>query len=131
MTGEQLAYAMEVLFKSGALDVFFTNIIMKKNRPGVKLSVLCHEDKKDKLSELIFKNTSTFGIRYDNIKRDILDRQFVDVSTKWGNVRVKLGLFDGQVIKYAPEYEDCKLIAEKFNMPILDVYNDVLSQSYE
>lgn len=127
MTGEQLGYVLGKLLDAGALDAYFTNIYMKKNRPAVKLSVLCGIDKKDEITDLILRETSTFGVRYCNMDRSILDREMVKVATPYGEVDCKLGKLDGKIIKYSPEYEDCRRIAEQSGKNLREVYNEIMS----
>lgn len=124
MTGEQLGYAMELLLEAGALDVYFTPIQMKKNRPGVKLSVLCEIQKQKALTELLLLHTSTFGVRYKLMDRDILDREIVEVQLKYGAVRCKLGKLNRKIVKIEPEYEDCKRIAREHHLPISKVFSE-------
>jgi uncharacterized protein (TIGR00299 family) protein len=126
MTGEQLGFVMEQLLEAGALDVYFTDIQMKKNRPGVKLSVLSAMDKQQEITKLLLTHTSTFGVRYKQMERAILDRDFVEVQLKHGTVRCKVGKLDGKIIKVIPEYEDCKRIAKEQALPILQVFNEAL-----
>lgn len=113
---------MEELFELKALDVYTTPIMMKKNRPANKLSVLASKEKIDIISEKILKNTTTFGVRYYEVSRKILDRDFNIVKTKYGNIQVKTGIYDGQIIKSIPEYEDCKKIAKEKDISIGKVY---------
>jgi uncharacterized protein (TIGR00299 family) protein len=129
MTGEQLGYIMELLLEAGALDVYFTPISMKKNRPGVKLSILCTSEKQQELTQLLLSQTSTFGIRYKKMDRDILDREFIEVQLLNDVVRCKVGMLDGKPIKIEPEYEDCKRIAKKNSLPIAEVFNDALTEA--
>lgn len=129
MTGEQLGYIMELLLTAGALDVYFTPMYMKKNRPGVKLSVLCTTEKQQDLTKLLLSQTSTFGVRYKLMDRDILDREFVEIMLLDEIVRCKVGILDGQPIKIEPEYEDCKRIAKKNSLPIAEVFNEALYEA--
>jgi uncharacterized protein (TIGR00299 family) protein len=129
MTGEQLGYIMELLLEAGALDVYFTPISMKKNRPGVKLSILCTSEKQQELTQLLLSQTSTFGVRYKIMDRDILDREFIEVQLFNDVVRCKVGMHDGKPIKIEPEYEDCKRIAKKNSLPIAEVFNNALSEA--
>ena len=129
MTGEQLGYIMEILLEGGALDVYFTPVSMKKNRPGVKLSVLCTIEKQQELTKLLLSQTSTFGVRYKLLDRDILDREFREVQLYNDIVRCKVGMLDGKVIKIEPEYEDCKRIAKKDSLPIATVFNESLAEA--
>lgn len=129
MTGEQLGYVMELLLTAGALDVYFTPIYMKKNRPGVKLSVLCTPEKQQDLTQLLLSQTSTFGVRYKLMGRDILDREFTEIQLLNDIVRCKIGMIDGKPIKIEPEYEDCKRIAKNNSLPIAEVFNMALALS--
>ena len=123
MTGEVAGYVMETLLEAGALDVFYTSIYMKKNRPGMKLSVLCEEKEKEKLQEIIFRETTTLGIRMYETKRVCMEREWLTVTTIYGDIRVKKGQYNG-IIKWAPEYEDCKRCAIAKKVPIQEVYRE-------
>ncbi|MGB7605288.1 MAG: nickel insertion protein [Lutisporaceae bacterium] len=129
MTGEQLGYVMEQLLEAGALDVYFTHIHMKKNRPGVKLSVICSLDKQQEMTKLLLTHTSTFGVRYTEMDRAILEREFIEIQLEYGVIRCKLGRLDGKLVKIAPEYEDCKRIAKDNSLPILLVFNEALYEA--
>ena len=131
MTGEQLGYIMELLLEAGALDVYFTHIHMKKNRPGVKLSVLCTLEKQQDLAKLLLTHTSTFGIRYKLMDREILDRAFTKIQVFDDIVHCKIGKLDGKAIKIEPEYEDCKRIAKANSLPITEVFSKVLGVANE
>ncbi|SNX55069.1 nickel insertion protein [Thermoanaerobacterium sp. RBIITD] len=121
MSPEYYQYIFEKLFKNGALDAFITPIIMKKQRPAHKLSVLCSEGKTDVLKRIIFEDTSTFGIREYSVERYALQRDFKVVNTPLGNIRVKRGYLDGKYIKMHPEFEDLKAIAEKTGLSIQSI----------
>ena len=108
--------------KAGALDVFHTPIQMKKNRPGVLLTVLCAEGDADKFSEMMLRETSAFGVRRTVVERRKLRREFVNVKTKFGGVTVKVGRLNGEVVQAAPEYESCRKLAEKTKVPVKAVY---------
>ena len=123
MTPEQLSFAMERLFEVGALDVFFTSIYMKKNRPGVLLSVLCKPEKKAAVVATMLKETSTFGVRYSRLDREILDREFIQLDTEFGTISCKLGSLDGVAVKAVPEYEDCRKAAHNHGKSLIEVYN--------
>lgn len=125
MNPEFYQFVMDRLFKNGALDVFITPIIMKKQRPASLLSVLCEKEHMDKLKDIIFTETSTFGIRCYDVLRYKLDRDFSDIYTPYGKVRVKRGYMEGKLIKAYPEYEDIKAIAEKTGISISTVYRNV------
>ncbi|MCD6421981.1 DUF111 family protein [bacterium] len=128
MNPEFYQYLFELLFKNGAADVFLTPTIMKKQRPGTLLTVTCKKEKVGKLKEIIFRETSTSGIRcYETIRYE-LDRNFSVVNTSFGRIRVKKGYLNGKLIKAHPEYEDVKAIAKKTGNSILDIYRDVIKQ---
>jgi uncharacterized protein (DUF111 family) len=123
---EILGAFMEKALQAGALDVFHTAIQMKKSRPGVMLSVLCEGKDADALSELMLRETSAFGVRRFSAERRKLRRDFVKVQTPYGEVTVKLGRLDGQILQAAPEYESCKALAEKGRVPLKAVYEAAL-----
>lgn len=123
MTGEQVGYAFEKLFETGALDVYTTPICMKKNRTGILLSVLCSEKGKNDVIKQIFKYTTTIGIRETAVNRHILDRREEIAHTKYGDVRVKKSSGFG-VSKRKIEYDDLKEIADKNNISISDIQLD-------
>jgi uncharacterized protein (TIGR00299 family) protein len=116
---------MERLFRDNALDVFLTNIQMKKNRPGIKLTVLCEKDDIDKITKDILNETTTFGVRYYYVKRLKLTREFKLIRTRWGMIKVKVGKLKGKIISISPEFNDCKEISKKENIPIRIVYEEV------
>jgi pyridinium-3,5-bisthiocarboxylic acid mononucleotide nickel chelatase len=126
INAEILGNCMEKALVAGALDVFHTAIQMKKNRPGVLLTVLCAEADADKFSELLLRETSAFGIRRYAAERRKLRREFVTVQTPYGSVTVKVGKLDGKVLQAAPEFEVCKKLAEQANLPIKEVYEAAL-----
>ncbi|MBN1643051.1 MAG: nickel pincer cofactor biosynthesis protein LarC [Anaerolineae bacterium] len=112
VTGETLGYTMERLFEAGALDVWFTPIQMKKNRPAVLLSLLAPEDRVDALSMILMRETSTLGVRlFPPAHRLKADRRMREVETPWGRVRVKEKWLDGRRLAASPEYEDCARLA--------------------
>ena len=119
---EILGHFVERALAQGALDVFHTPIQMKKNRPGVLLTVLCAEADADKFSELMLLETSTFGIRRSVAERRKLAREFATVQTSYGEVRVKIGKLDGRVVQRAPEFESCKKLAAQTKTPLREIY---------
>ncbi|RJQ14670.1 MAG: nickel pincer cofactor biosynthesis protein LarC [Nitrospiraceae bacterium] len=121
MNPQVYEYVMERLFNAGALDVFLTQLVMKKGRPGTKLSVLCDEGDRDKLINIILSETTSIGVRFYSTERKVLQREIKSVKTKFGNVNVKLARIGNKKQKSSVEYEDCKKIAKKFNMPLLEV----------
>lgn len=120
---EILGAAMEKLFAAGALDVWFTPIQMKKHRPAVMLSVLCEEAKADALADVIFRETTAFGLRRDTVTRLKLERRFETVATEFGEVTVKLGLKGGAVVQVAPEFESCRAVAERTRQALRTIYD--------
>lgn len=125
-TGEVLGYAMERLFAAGALDVWFTPVQMKKNRPGVVLSALARPEEADALAAVILRETPTLGVRMRPVERVVADRRVARVETEWGTVRVKEKWLDGRRVAVSPEYEDCARIARERGIPLQDVYAAVL-----
>jgi uncharacterized protein (TIGR00299 family) protein len=119
---ELLGAFAEMALARGALDVFHTPIQMKKNRPGVLLTLLCAETDADKFAELVLKETTAFGVRRHLAERRKLRREFVTLKTPFGDVTVKLGKLDGRVVQAAPEYESCKRAAEQAGVPLKQVY---------
>ncbi len=120
-TAEVLAYTSELLFKAGALDVFYTPIYMKKGRPGYRLSLMCNKIDMPKLQNIIFKETSTIGIRYRTEQRTKLIRENVVIKTKYGDVLAKKVISENQVFIY-PEYESLKQISTNNNIPLKELY---------
>ncbi|SHM68975.1 nickel insertion protein [Gracilibacillus kekensis] len=123
--GEWLGFVMDKLFEAGANDVYYTPIYMKKNRPAVQLQLLCSQTKFEEIKQIILSETTTLGIRYYPITVFRMERRTRVIETEYGNITVKEGLQDHQVIKSSPEYEDCKQLAEKHNVPLKDVYASV------
>ncbi|HAH87796.1 MAG TPA: TIGR00299 family protein, partial [Armatimonadetes bacterium] len=116
--------AMEKLFLAGALDVFTTPICMKKNRPGALLTVICPEEKAGAVSEVVLRETTSFGVRVTSGERRCLDRRWVDAETEFGTVKVKVGSLRGEDLTVSPEYEDCKKAAEIAGVPVRRVYEE-------
>jgi len=125
VSSEILGAFVESALAAGALDVFHTPIQMKKNRPGVLLTVLCAEADADKFSELLLRETTAFGVRRTIAERRKLKREFVTVKTKFGPVTVKLGKLNGKVVQAAPEFESCKKLAAQKKVPLRLVYEAV------
>jgi uncharacterized protein (TIGR00299 family) protein len=125
LPAEVIGYCYERLLTAGALDVFTTPIFMKKNRPGVLLSVLAPAAVLPALEEILFRETATFGIRRYAISRHKLYRRPQTVSTPWGPVQGKLGWQDGQQPIFTPEYEDCARVARQYGVALREVYLEV------
>lgn len=126
-TPEVLGYAMERLLEDGALDVSFTPIQMKKNRPGVMVTFLCRPEQLDRLAQLLLVETSAIGLRYFQADRLVLQRSVVERQTEFGSVRFK-EIMDsrGKVLRVSPEYEDCRRIARATALPCRDVMERLL-----
>jgi uncharacterized protein (TIGR00299 family) protein len=121
-TGEELGFAMERLFAAGALDAWFTPVQMKKNRPGVMLSVLARPSDSTALAATVLRETSTLGVRISPpLARLVCDREMREVTTPWGVVHVKVKLLNGVALSTAPEYEDCARIAREKGIPLRQV----------
>ncbi|HUS34586.1 MAG TPA: nickel insertion protein, partial [Verrucomicrobiae bacterium] len=121
---EVLGRFVERALERGALDVFYTPVQMKKNRPGVVLTVLCEEAAAEEFSELILRETTAFGVRRTSHERRKLRRQIVQVKTRFGSVAVKTGLLNGKVVQASPEYESCRALAEEKGEAVLAVYRE-------
>ncbi len=126
-TPELLAYAAERLLAAGASDVHRAAVQMKKGRTGALLTVLCAPEKAEELKQLVFLQTTTLGLRYREEEKTSLERSIVPVATAWGEVRMKLGLLGGEVVNCAPEYEDCRSIAECHGIPLKQVIQAAVS----
>ncbi len=119
---------LDKLLTAGALDVFFTPIQMKKNRPGVLLTALCHSDAVTRIAGVIFSETTSFGLRFEQVNRFKLDRRFEKVQTPFGEITIKVGLRSGDVIQVAPEFESVRAASEKSGQPLRVVHQAALDQ---
>jgi len=122
MNPELFGNLMDRLFSAGALDVFYTPIVMKKSRPATLVSVLAEPPLADRLCEILFRDTTTLGIRVTEAARRCLNREWRLVETNYGRVRVKVGRLGSEIINAAPEYEDCREAAEAHGVPVKTVY---------
>ena len=120
-SGEILGHTEELLFESGALDVFFTPIFMKKNRPAYRMTVACRREDMLNLQKIIFRETTTIGIRYRSEYRTELKREKIEVKTKFGEIKAKKVKYNGETYIY-PEYESLKEVASKNNIPLKELY---------
>jgi uncharacterized protein (TIGR00299 family) protein len=120
-TGEILGYAMDRLLAAGALDVWFTPIQMKKNRPATQLSLLCHPGDANALASLVLRETPTLGVRRIILSRSVAARQVRQVDTPWGPVHVKVKILAGEVVAASPEYDDCARLAAQAGIPLGEV----------
>jgi pyridinium-3,5-bisthiocarboxylic acid mononucleotide nickel chelatase len=119
-------YVMERLQAEGALDSFGMPVQMKKNRPGTLLTVLCKPEDSSKLTQLIFTETTTLGVRRRDEMRQTLARRWENVGTPWGEVRIKVASMNGTITNYAPEYEDCRRIAAEHHVPLKQVMGEAV-----
>jgi uncharacterized protein (TIGR00299 family) protein len=122
-------YVMDRLLAEGALDVFGLPVQMKKNRPGMLLTILAKPEDAEKLTRIAFAETSTLGVRRHDERRQVLGRRWEAVSTPWGEVRMKVASLNGAVTNFAPEYEDCRRIAEQHHVPLKNVMQEA-TQAY-
>ncbi len=128
MNPEYYSHLEEKLFEGGALDVYKTQILMKKSRPAVKLSILCSEDCVENMEEVIFLHSSTLGVRKYKVEKSMLERKIIKVKTQWGEVRVKQGFYKGKLLKQKAEYEDCLKIAKDNNLELDRIYRNIYKQ---
>jgi pyridinium-3,5-bisthiocarboxylic acid mononucleotide nickel chelatase len=129
MPAEQLAYALECVLKAGAADAWFTPIQMKKGRPGVMLSLLCREEFEDSLAAIVLRETSTFGIRVRPVWRHEAEREVVSFESSLGTVDVKVRRVPGEPPLFAPEFEGCRVLAERLGMPLHQVMQQVRDEA--
>ncbi len=125
MSSELLVYAEERLLAEGALDVYKTQIIMKKGRPAIKLSVLVKSTDMEKIQRVIFEETTSIGLRKYPVDKVKLDRTYEKIETKYGQVTLKTAMLDGEIVNIKPEYEDCKRLAIENKVPIAKVYRAI------
>jgi hypothetical protein len=130
MNPQIYGYFLEKALAAGALDVYTTPVQMKKNRPGTLLTVLCKPQDTNTLMSLIFAETTTFGARTYRAQRRTLPREFVNVGTAYGDVRIKISRVNGRILHVAPEYDDCRKIAVEKNVPLQRVISEAL-RAYE
>ena len=121
MNPQAFGHVMERAFALGALDLFLTPVQMKKDRPGVLITVLCEASKLDAITELLLKETTTLGIRYYEAKRRVLERTLETVATAFGTARVKVARDGGRTLHFQPEYDDCLRLAESSGVPLIEV----------
>ena len=127
MNPEFFEYITDRLFKAGASDVFLSNIIMKKGRPGILLNVICETDSSDIVKNIIFTESTTLGIRIFPFRKDTLARKFETIQTIYGDMTVKRAYYYGKEVSWKPEYEECKRIASEKRIPVKEVYNNIMA----
>jgi uncharacterized protein (DUF111 family) len=131
MNPQVFGYVMDRLLEEGALDAFAMPVQMKKNRPGALLTVLCKPEDASKLTQLMFTETTTLGVRRREEVRQTLARRWENVRTQWGEVRIKIASMNGTVTNYAPEYEDCRRIAAEHRVPLKRVMQEAAREYLE
>jgi hypothetical protein len=126
---EWMGFIMDRLFEAGALDVVFYPGQMKKNRPGILVQVMAHPQKRDELMDILFRESTTLGVRFRYSQRKVLQRSIEEIDSPWGKILVKkVSRADGSFF-FHPEYEACKKIAEKHGLPIKEIYYWVISSN--
>jgi uncharacterized protein (TIGR00299 family) protein len=126
MNPEFFEYISDRLFKLGVSDVFFSNIMMKKGRPGILLNVICETELSDNVKNIIFTESTSLGIRTYPFRKDTLVRKFETIQTIYGNVTVKHSFYNGNEVSCKPEYEECKNIAIEKGIPVKEVYSNIM-----
>ncbi|MBF0319753.1 MAG: nickel pincer cofactor biosynthesis protein LarC [Nitrospirae bacterium] len=129
MSPQLYGSVMDKLFQCGALDVYITPVIMKKCRPAALLTVIAEVDRIEPLSQVIFAETTTIGLRHYGVSRETLHREISTVKTKYGEIRIKTALRHGKVLNVSAEYEDCKKAADKFSVPVKKAIDEALRQA--
>jgi uncharacterized protein (DUF111 family) len=125
MNPELCSYISDRLFDAGANDVYWIPIIMKKGRPGIMLNVLVDDRQLSHIEEVIFRETTTIGLRYLRATCHRLARAFEQVSTPWGAINVKIGYHRGEMVQFAPEFKECEQAAKSYSVPLKQVYDEV------
>jgi uncharacterized protein (DUF111 family) len=120
---------MDQLYAGGALEVYFASVQMKKNRPGTLLTILAKPELRQALLSIVFRETTTIGVRYHDVTRERLDRELISVETPIGPVRFKVARFGGSVVNAAPEFDDCQRIASERQIPVKEV-QAIASKAY-
>jgi len=127
MNPEFYDHISDRLFKAGASDVYYSQIIMKKGRPGVVLSVICEPGSEDHIREIMFTESTTLGIRTYDFRKDTLSREFSKLETIYGDVTIKRSFYKGKEVSVKPEYDECKRIALEQDIPLKEIYNTIIS----
>lgn len=124
MSGEALGFLIQqLLHQEGVLDTYYTQVLMKKNRPGVLITTLVKSEFKEQVAAYLLSHTSSFGVRSHTVERRILERNFCTFDSPWGKIQLKVGRLDGKVLKITPEYDDVAAIAEKNDKPFSEIFN--------
>ncbi len=131
MNPQLYAPLVDKLLSAGVLDAFYQPVTMKRGRPGILLTVLCETSQREVMRDILFRETTTLGVRYQVKHRDILNRVFLPVNTPYGQVRIKVARSGTDVLNYAPEFEDCRKLAEAAGVPLKEVYNAAMAAYWE
>jgi len=131
MNPEFYDYIMDKLFSQGALDVFLTPIQMKKNRPAQMLSIIVYEQNLKEILKVLFSESTTLGVRIKEVKRLKLTQANFIAETKYGKIKVKVGIFKEDIKTIAPEYQDCQKIAQQYQVPLKEVYEEAKKVAYD
>jgi pyridinium-3,5-bisthiocarboxylic acid mononucleotide nickel chelatase len=121
MNPQLFGVLMDAVLDAGAHDVYYTPVQMKKNRPGTLVTVVAPPERRATLAEIVFRETTTLGVRYHEMSRDCLSRDEARVPTPWGEVRIKVARLGSRVVNAAPEFEDCLALARQHGVPVKDV----------
>jgi uncharacterized protein (TIGR00299 family) protein len=127
MNPEFFEYLSEKLFRSGAADVYYSNIMMKKGRPGIIVNVICEQEAADQVRNVLFTESTTIGIRTFPFNKDTLSRKFETITTTYGDVRIKRSYYQDREVSVKPEYDDCRRIADEKGIPLKEVYNNIIA----
>jgi uncharacterized protein (TIGR00299 family) protein len=131
MNPEFYDYIMDKLFSQGALDVFLTPIQMKKNRPAHMFSIIVYEQNLKEILKVLFSESTTLGVRIKEVKRLKLTQQNFIAETKYGKIKVKVGIFKEDIKTIAPEYQDCQKIAQQYQVPLKEIYEEAKKIAYD
>jgi uncharacterized protein (DUF111 family) len=122
-------YMIEKLLAMGVMEVFLTPIMMKKNRPGTLLKVICPSEKLTSVTGFLLKETTTLGLRWHEEERNRADREILTLGTRYGKIRFKLARWEGKVVNLSPEYEDCKRLAVKKKITLKEVFEEARKEA--
>jgi hypothetical protein len=128
LSPQVFGHLMDTALAAGALDIFYTPVQMKKNRPGVLLTLLCAPEDRERMSALIFRETTTLGVRYRDERREVLSREHLEVQTIYGPIKIKVARAqDGRIFNSAPEFDDCRAAAEHYQVAVREVQTAALA----
>jgi uncharacterized protein (DUF111 family) len=126
MTPQLFGPVSDSLFAAGALDVFLTPVYMKKGRPGTLLTTLSPEPLREAICALLFRETTTIGVRFERVEREVLERESLEVALPGGTVRMKVARRRGEIVNVAPEFDDCVRLARATGRPIKEIQADAV-----